>query len=202
MCLSVQAQKVSNIRAEQRGQDIVVLYSLEETSPCEVSLLLSQDDGVTWSSPLKNVSGDIGENISEGEKQVKWKVLEEREQLIGDKIRFKVLAKLTAEFFVQEMPAYPGGEKALYEFLYNNITYPEQEKSQYIEGTVFVNFVVEKDGTPSNFTVTRGVEGGKGFDREALAACKKLGKFNPGKQNGVPQRVFLTIPIKFTLGDN
>ncbi|MFM1773228.1 MAG: hypothetical protein RLZZ71_2370, partial [Bacteroidota bacterium] len=104
--------------------------------------------------------------------------------------------------FVQEMPAYPGGEKALYEFLYNNITYPEQEKSQNIEGTVFVNFVVEKDGTPSNFTVTRGVEGGKGLDREALAACKKLGKFNPGKQNGVSQRVFLTIPIKFTLADN
>ena len=104
--------------------------------------------------------------------------------------------------FVQEMPAYPGGEKALYEFLYNNIAYPEQEKSQNIEGTVFVNFVVEKDGTPTNFTVTRGVEGGKGLDREALGACKKLGKFNPGKQNGVSQRVFLTIPIKFTLADN
>jgi hypothetical protein len=59
LCLSAQAQKVSNIRAEQRGQDIVVLYFLETTSPCEVSLLLSQDNGVTWSSPLKNVSGEV-----------------------------------------------------------------------------------------------------------------------------------------------
>ena len=104
--------------------------------------------------------------------------------------------------FVQVMPSYPAGEKALYEFLYNNITYPEQEKSQNIEGTVFVNFVIEKDGTPTNFIITRGVEGGIGLDREALNACKKLGKFTPGSQNGVPQRVFLTIPIKFKLEDN
>ena len=92
LCLSAQAQKVSNIRAEQRGQDIVVLYSLETTSPCEVSLLLSQDNGITWGSPLKNVSGDVGKNIAAGEKQINWKVLEEREQLVGDKIRFKVVA--------------------------------------------------------------------------------------------------------------
>lgn len=91
LCLSAQAQKVSNIRAEQRGQEIVVLYSLETNSPCEVSLLLSQDNGVTWSAPLKNVSGDIGKNITFGEKQIIWKVLEEREQLIGDRIKFKVV---------------------------------------------------------------------------------------------------------------
>jgi hypothetical protein len=104
--------------------------------------------------------------------------------------------------FVQTMPSYPAGEKALYDFLYNNITYPEQEKSQNIEGTVFVNFVIEKDGTPSNFIITRGVEGGIGLDREALNACKKLGKFTPGSQNGVPQRVYFTLPIKFKLEDN
>lgn len=104
--------------------------------------------------------------------------------------------------FVQEMPTYPGGEKALYEFLYNSISYPEREKSMNIEGTVYVNFIIEKDGTPTNFTITRGVEGGSGLDKEAYNACKKLGKFNPGTQNGVPVRVFLTIPIKFTLEGN
>lgn len=104
--------------------------------------------------------------------------------------------------FVQVMPTYPDGEKALYEFLYNNISYPEREKAMNIEGTVFVNFVIEKDGTPTNFNVTRGVEDGLGLDKAALSACKKLGKFNPGTQNGVPQRVYLTIPIKFTLEDD
>lgn len=92
-CLSAQAQTVSNVRAEQRGQDIVILYSLETTSPCEASLLSSQDNGVTWSAPLKNVTGDVGKNIFAGEKQIIWKVLEEREQLVGDKVRFKIALK-------------------------------------------------------------------------------------------------------------
>lgn len=108
LCFTVNAQKVSNIRAEQRGQDIVVLYSLETTSPCEVSLLLSQDNGVTWSSPLKNVSGDVGKNIAAGEKQINWKVLEEREQLVGDKIKFKVIAN-GKKSFEPEMVFVEGG---------------------------------------------------------------------------------------------
>jgi formylglycine-generating enzyme required for sulfatase activity len=91
LILDTQAQKVSNIRAEQRGQDIVVLYLLEVTTPCEVNLLLSQDNGATWSAPLKIVSGDVGKNISAGEKQITWKVLEEQESLIGDKMKFKVV---------------------------------------------------------------------------------------------------------------
>jgi formylglycine-generating enzyme required for sulfatase activity len=92
LCFSAQAQKISNIRAEQRGQEIVILYSLETTSPCEVSLLLSQDNGVTWGSPLKNVSGDVGKNISAGQKSITWKVLEEQDQLVGSKIKFKVIS--------------------------------------------------------------------------------------------------------------
>ena len=108
LCLSSQAQKVSNIRAEQRGQDIVVLYSLETTSLCEVSLLLSQDNGVTWGSTLKNVSGDVGKNIASGERQITWKVLEESEQLVGDKIKFKVIAN-GKKSFEPEMVFVEGG---------------------------------------------------------------------------------------------
>jgi formylglycine-generating enzyme required for sulfatase activity len=108
LCFTAQAQKVSNIRAEQRGQDIVVLYSLETTSPCEVNLLLSQDNGATWSTPLKNVSGDVGKNISAGEKQITWKVLEEREQLVGDNLKFKVIAN-GKKSFEPEMVFVEGG---------------------------------------------------------------------------------------------
>jgi formylglycine-generating enzyme required for sulfatase activity len=108
LCLSAQAQKVLNVRAEQRGQEIVVLYSLETTFPCEVSLLLSQDNGVTWGSPLKNVSGDVGKNIAAGEKQINWKVLEERELLVGDKIKFKVITS-GKKSFEPEMVFVEGG---------------------------------------------------------------------------------------------
>jgi hypothetical protein len=107
-CFIAHAQKVSNIRAEQRGQDIVVLYSLETTSPCEVSLLLSQDNGTNWSAPLKNVSGHVGKNIAAGEKQITWRVLEEREQLVGDKIKFKVVVS-DKNSFQHEMVFVEGG---------------------------------------------------------------------------------------------
>ena len=100
------------------------------------------------------------------------------------------------------MPSYPGGVQAFYEFLYNNIIYPENEKDQNIEGTVFVNFVVEKDGTPTHFRISQGIEGGAGLDSTAINACRLLGKFNPGTQDGVPQRVYMTVPIKFTLADD
>jgi formylglycine-generating enzyme required for sulfatase activity len=108
LCLSAQAQKVSNIRAEQRGQDIVVLYSLETTSPCEVSLLLSQDNGITWSLPLKNVSGDVGGNISGGEKKIIWEVLEECDNLQQDNIKFKVVIGFN-KTFEPEMVFVEGG---------------------------------------------------------------------------------------------
>jgi TonB family protein len=103
--------------------------------------------------------------------------------------------------FVQEMPTYLGGENEMYKVIFNNLQYPVFEKSLKVEGTVFVNFVVEKDGTPTHFNVTLGVQNGPGLNAEALKVCQKLGKFNPGKLNGVPQRVYLTLPIKFALDD-
>lgn len=104
--------------------------------------------------------------------------------------------------FVQEMPTYIGGEDAMMQLIFDNVIYPEYEKSMNIQGSVYVKFIVEKDGTPTHFEVTKGVGDGPGLDSAALYACKQLGKFNPGTQNGVPQRVYLTIPIKFSLADD
>lgn len=101
--------------------------------------------------------------------------------------------------FVQEMPAYPGGDEVMIREILKYVVYPEQEKLMKIEGTVKVRFVVEKDGTPSNFEVIQGVVGAPRLDDAALFACKQLGKFNPGKQDDIPQRVYRIIPIKFSL---
>ncbi len=108
LCITAHGQKVSNVRAEQRGQEIVVFYALETSSPCEVSLVLSQNNGATWSSALKNVSGDVGKNITSGYNQITWNVLEEREQLVGDQIQFKVIAN-GKKSFGPEMVFVEGG---------------------------------------------------------------------------------------------
>lgn len=104
--------------------------------------------------------------------------------------------------FVQEMPTYPGGQDAMFEVIFDHLVYPEYEKSMNIEGTVLIQFIIEKDGTPTNFKVFRGVADGSGLDSAALMACKQLGKFNPGKQDGIPQRVYSGMPIKFSLADD
>ena len=91
VCCSLQAQRVTNLRAEQSGQDIVILYLLESKSTCEVELFLSIDNGFSWSVLNQSVSGDIGKNISKGEKRILWKVLDERQELEGNNIKFKIV---------------------------------------------------------------------------------------------------------------
>ena len=57
---------------------------------------------------------------------------------------------------VEEMPGYPGGDQARQQFLAKNILYPESAKKNGIQGTVFSSFVVEKDGTLSDFKIDKG----------------------------------------------
>lgn len=90
----------------------------------------------------------------------------------------------------------------MFEVIFDHLLYPEYEKSMNIEGTVLIQFIIEKDGTPTNFKVFRGVPNGSGLDSSALMACKQLGRFNPGKQDGIPQRVYSGMPIKFSLADD
>lgn len=101
--------------------------------------------------------------------------------------------------FAEEMPMYPGGNEAMSRDINENAPYPDQEYKKKIEGKVYVQFVVETDGSVSNVIVLRGVPDGPGLNEAALNAIKKLKNFTPGKQNGVPVRIKMTIPINFTL---
>lgn len=98
---------------------------------------------------------------------------------------------------VEEMPTYPGGIAEFYSLLGSNVKYPNQAKRMGAEGKVFVKFIVEKDGSLSNFQVMKGV--GLGCDQEAIRVMKLVPSFNPGKQRGVPVRVQMVVPINFQL---
>ncbi|PLW93193.1 MAG: energy transducer TonB [Marinilabiliales bacterium] len=104
-----------------------------------------------------------------------------------------------AEIFqiVEDMPSFPGGEEALFEYLQKNIQYPQMAKESNIQGTVFVGFVVEPDGSISNVKVLRGIGGG--CDDEAIRVVKSMPRWAPGKQRGKPVRVQFNLPIKFVL---
>ena len=96
---------------------------------------------------------------------------------------------------VGEMPSFPGGDQLLQEYLANNINYPQQARENGIEGRVFVNFIVEPNGSLSNIQITKSLGGG--CDEEALRVVNTMPKWNPGKQNGKPVRVSYIMPIKF-----
>jgi len=98
---------------------------------------------------------------------------------------------------VEEMPSYKGGDKARLEYLHNNMKYPEMAKEINAQGTVYVRFIVETDGSISNVYVARGI--GSGCDIEALRVVKNMPPWNPGKQRGIAVRTQLIMPIKYIL---
>ena len=101
---------------------------------------------------------------------------------------------------VDEMPKFPGGDEGLYQFIKVNMKYPLEAKEKGYRGRVYVNFIVEPDGSLSNIKVLRGIGGG--CDEEAVRIVESLPKFKPGMQNGEAVRVSYMIPINFKLEDN
>ncbi len=98
---------------------------------------------------------------------------------------------------VDEVPTYQGGHEKMSEFISQNMKYPEKARKEIAQGTVFVEFIVEKNGTVSEAAVLKGVS--KECDEEALRVVKILSPWNPGKQSGKAVRVKFVLPIKFKL---
>jgi periplasmic protein TonB len=98
---------------------------------------------------------------------------------------------------VEDQPGYPGGEEARLKYLSENTKYPQMARESQIQGTVYVTFVVEKDGRVRDVRVLRGIGGG--CDEEAIRVIQNMPRWNPGKQRGKPVRVQFNLPIKFTL---
>ena len=100
-------------------------------------------------------------------------------------------------FAAEEMPTFPGGDKALHETLGKLIKYPKNAYDNNIEGKVLIRFVVSKDGSITNASVLRSAD--PSLDQAALEAVKSLPKFNPGKQGGKPVNIWYTLPIVFKI---
>ena len=100
---------------------------------------------------------------------------------------------------VEEMPQFPGGEKALMEYIAKNLTYPQEARDKGVEGRVFIGMVIEKDGSVSNVRVLRGIGGG--CDEEAMRVIKSMPKWKPGMMKGEPVPVSYQIPINFKLSE-
>lgn len=98
---------------------------------------------------------------------------------------------------VENMPVFPGGFNALLEFIQTNLRYPVEAQKAGIQGRVIAQFIVEKDGTPSSFSIVRSVS--PELNAEAIRMLSTMPKWKPGTQRGEAVRVNYTIPIVFRL---
>lgn len=131
---------------------------------------------------------DLDVEITE-ETQIEEMVFEEApEEEVADEI-FTV---------VEDQPTPKGGMQAFYEYVGKNMKYPAQARRMGIEGRVFVQFVVDKDGTITDVQAVKGI--GAGCDEEAVRVLQNAPKWNPGKQRGRAVRVRMVLPITFQLG--
>lgn len=96
---------------------------------------------------------------------------------------------------VDQQPEFPGGQIALVDYMRKNISYPINEADQAKMGTVYVKFVVDKDGKIDNAVIDRGI--GLDYDEEALRVVRSMPNWRPGLSKGEPVRVQLVLPIKF-----
>ena len=101
---------------------------------------------------------------------------------------------------VENSASFPDGMTGLFNFLANEINYPGEARSAGIEGKVFVEFIVEPDGSISNVSVKKGVHAS--IDAEAVRVMNLSPKWNPGMQKGVAVRQKLVLPINFNLDKN
>lgn len=94
---------------------------------------------------------------------------------------------------VQQMPEFIGGDKAIIDYLRTNYHYPPSAISKKANGTVYVNFVIDKKGKVLFPYVVRGFD--KDCDKEALRVIKSMPAWKPGQHNGKPVLVRHTLPV-------
>ena len=147
--------------------DIVVGFSLLDTIPTdEIIETDNPDSSPTQSSALRRPDLASSDDVFEGEAEI--------------------------FHFVQVEAEFPGGQQALVDYLQHHLHYPEDSS---VVGTVVVSFVVEVDGSLSNFRLLRDIGGGCG--QEALRVIKAMPKWIPGKNKGHAVRSWCSLPIVF-----
>lgn len=111
------------------------------------------------------------------------------------------MPEIEGELFtvVEEQPEFEGGMDAFYNYIRKEMKYPLEARRMGIEGRVYVQFVIEKDGSLSEVESVRGI--GAGCDREAVRVVENAPSFKPGKQRGKPVRVRMVLPVAFKLNE-
>ncbi|WP_223860718.1 energy transducer TonB [Spirosoma validum] len=101
----------------------------------------------------------------------------------------------TVYTIVEKQPEFPGGMRAMENYLLTTVRYPAEAKKAGIIGRVFVSFIVEIDGRITGVERLNGL--GFGCDEEAIRVINAMPRWTPGSQSGRPLRVKYRLPVLF-----
>lgn len=96
---------------------------------------------------------------------------------------------------VDVLAEFPGGINAARNFIAQNVIFPDEALENDVQGSVYVSFVIEKDGSVSNIQIEKGL--GYGCDEEVIRVLKKLPKWKPAELRGEKVRSKMRMPISF-----
>lgn len=187
-----QEEEVQLTQVVQEVEEMVIQTRQEETPPppeepaqAETTEFEIVDDDQELQNEF-NI--ETFENTSNTEVFIpKVEIVEEVEE-VEEEVIFTVV-ETSADF--------PGGTQARMKFLKDNLKYPQQARETGTQGTVYVTFVVEKDGSLTDVKILRDI--GSGCGEEAMRVVKAMPKWTPAKQRGKTVRMQYVLPVRFTL---
>lgn len=98
---------------------------------------------------------------------------------------------------VDQVPDYPGGMPAMFEFIGKNLKYPKEAIQNKVQGKVLIKLIIEEDGSISETSIVKSL--GYGCDQEVTRVVKAMPKWTPGKKDNQLVRTAFELPIMFAL---
>lgn len=178
--------------AENTGkieEEIVPITKQEELKtpppppPAVTDVLEIVDDNKQLTNEVKVENTEADANT-----QIQAKVEVQQEEENEEVVNFYV---------IEEKPEFPGGEAAMFQWISKTVKYPEIAKENGVQGKVFVQFVIGKEGKVTDVQVVRGVD--PSLDKEAIRVIQNMPAWKPGKQRGKAVKVSFQLPINFKL---
>ncbi|MCX6350296.1 MAG: energy transducer TonB [Bacteroidetes bacterium] len=156
--------------------------------PPKIVEKVTKEEKIATMDEIKNIQ-NVSTETHEGTKETVTEVKEE--------VKKEVVEEEKPLLFVQNMPEFPGGEDAMQKFISKNLVYPSLALDLGLEGKVYVQFVVKKDGSINDVTVLKDIGGGCGV--AATKVVSKMPSWKAGSQSGRNVPVLVRIPIQFKI---